>query len=210
MCGIGGGPGPGGDSVAAVASGGHSGFGGPGIAGPGGGTGRGGMGGQSISAAQAASLGQESFGQGGGWGSSDWGQLVSGIMTGLGIVTANPALLAGTIVPDFIGMLPDMNISRPVPAMTPEETMNQSGGVGQPTAALPSMSTPTAAPAPVEAAPSAVDNTAYNKTLMDQYISSILNMPSGGGRGIRGVGLPGYKQQQKQTADEWLSKYWRE
>jgi len=204
MCGIGGGPGPGGDSVAAVASGGHSGFGGPGIAGPGGGTGRGGMGGQSISAAQAASLGQESFGQSGGWGSSDWGQLVSGIMTGLGIVTANPALLAGTIVPDFIGMLPNMNISRPVPAESAETIMNQSGSTGQP-AALPSISSST--PAPAEASPPAVDDTAYNKELMDQYFATLFGAPSGGGRGIRGAGIPSFKQEQKKTADEWLNKY---
>jgi len=105
----------------------------------------------------------------------------------------------------------DMNISRPVPALSPEEAMNQSGGVGD-VDQLPSLSTPapTPAPAPAETPTPAVDNTAYNKTLMDEYIASILNMPSGGGRGIRGSGLPGYRQENQKTADEWLSKYWRD
>lgn len=176
---------------------------GPGVPGAGQGSG-------TSSAAALASMGPITQGTGG-WGSSDWGQAISGIMTGIGMLTANPALLAATIVPDFLGMLPDMNISRPVPQESAETIALQSGGTGE-QAALPSLSTPapTPAPAPAETPTPAVDNTAYNKTLMDQYIASILNMPSGGGRGIRGSGLPGYRQENQKTADEWLSKYWRD
>ena len=212
MCGLGGPGGAGVPGSAASAAGpGSGGVPGP-EAGYGGSAGIPGMGTSGIGAPGVGAPGGPGVAGpgGGGWGSSDvvnWGNLALSALT-----MAFPALApltAATATATIPFSFEDMNISRPVPAMTAEETMNQSGGVGQPTA-LPSVSTPTAAPAPVEAAPPAVDNTAYNKTLMDQYISYILNMPSGGGRGIRGVGLPGYKQQQKQTADEWLSKYWRE
>ena len=143
--------------------------------------------------------------EGGGWGSSDYGQLVSGLMTGLGLVIPGLApLTAASIVPDFFGMSPNMNISRPVPAESAETIMNQSGSTGQP-AALPSISSST--PAPAEASPPAVDDTAYNKELMDQYFATLFGAPSGGGRGIRGAGIPSFKQEQKKTADEWLNKY---
>lgn len=58
--------------------------------------------------------------------------------------------------------------------------------------------------------PSAIDSTQYNKDIMDQYFSTLWDAPSGGSRGIRGAGIPGHRQQQKRTADEWLNKYWRE
>lgn len=142
------------------------------------------------------------------WGSSDYGQLASLVMTGLSMAVPGLApLAAASIVPDFFGVLPDMDISRPIPAQTPEDVISQSGTTGQPSP-LPSISTP--APAPVEAAPPAVDNTAFNKELMDQYMSTILSAPPSGNRGIRGAGRPGYKAQQKQTADDWLAKYWKE
>lgn len=159
---------------------------------------------------EPASLAPGNEPQPSGWGSSDWGQAISLGMTALGMfVPGLQPLAAASIVPEFFGMLPDMNISRPIPEESAETIINQSGSTGQP-ASLPSVSTPTPVPEPVASEQPAIDNVAFNKDLMDQYMSTILSAPSGGGRGIRGAGRPGYKAQQKQTADDWLAKYWRE
>ncbi len=199
----------GGGSAASLAGPGPGGVPGP-EAGYGGSAGLPGMGTPGIGAPGVGAPGGPGVaGPSDGMGSADfvnYGNLLLGALT-----MAFPALapLTGAAA---IGSIPlsfaNMEISRPIPAQTPEDIINQSGTTGQPPTALPSISAP--APAPVETAQPAVDNTAFNKELMDQYMSTILSAPAGGGRGIRGAGRPGYKAQQKQTADDWLAKYWRE
>lgn len=204
----------GGPSAASIASGGYSGYGGLGREGTDGATGRGGFGGQFASAAalsgkNLSKQGQE-FGKDSSFLSNIEKAALGTMALGILIPPLAPALEPLSFALDYFSLIPKGSRGRSTPGMMPTiET-----GPQQETDRLPSISTlmPKSAGSMEAVEPMVdpmIDNAAFNKQLMDMYFNTLSTVPSGGGRGIRGAGLPGYKQQQRQTADEWLNKYWR-
>jgi len=219
MCGIGGGGGtpgvggsiPGGLDMG-IGTGGMSAS--TGLGSPGAGQGVGGAGNIDASLAPGfASADQGFLGEVGDFfgnlGSSGWGKIATAVGTALGLIPgaqlASAALVGGS---QLLGMMPDMEISRPIPEESAETIISQSGT----SESLPSISTTTTTESTTDETTEETDTSVddYNQQLLDMYLSALSGTSSSGGRGIRGAGIAGYNEQIQQTADDWLSKYWME